>query len=346
MQLNTNLTSIELNSFLISEQFPQFLQSWQWGEFQKALGKNVWRLGISENNQLLAVCQVIENKLPLSKSYLYAPRGPIFKNGLSTADKEIILKIIFKEIRDLTIETKTKDEIFLKIEPPVKNEELTNKNLLLKKVKSIQPKDTLILDLNKSEGALLSEMHPKTRYNIRLAEKKRVVVRKGSTADFESFWQLIEQTTKRDKFQSHPKSYYEKMLQVLATVDKLAKDYFFVELWLSEFEARPIAGALIGYFGDTATYLHGGSNYEYRNLMAPYLLHWKIIEQAKKEGYQYYDYWGIAPTQVKIEQRGWEGLTRFKRGFGGQEINYAGTFDFVYDKTWYTIYNLAKYLIK
>jgi len=344
MNLKSQLISEELNFFLI-ENNPQFLQSYEWGEFQKALGKNVWRLGISENNQLLAVCQVIENKLPLSKSYLYAPRGPVFKNGLKAADKETILKLIFKEIRDLTIETKTKDEIFLKIEPPIKNEELTNKNLLLKKVKSVQPKDTLILDLNKSEETLLSEMHPKTRYNIRLAEKKGVIIRKGNINDFEKFWQLMKKTSARNKFKTHPKNYYQKMLQVLSPGKKFSKNNFFVELWLAEYTKKLVAAALIGYFGNTATYLHGGSDYQYHQVMAPHLLHWQIIRDAKNHTYRYYDLWGICPANSKNEQPNWEGLTRFKCGFGGVEVNYVGTFDFVYDQFWYNLYNIIKRLI-
>lgn len=344
MNIKPQLTLAELNFFLI-ENDPQFLQSWQWGEFQKSLGKNVWRLGLSENNQLLIVCQIIENKLPFSKSYLYAPRGPIFKNGLSAADKETILKIIFKEIRDLTIETKTKDEIFLKIEPPIKNEELTNKNLLLKKVKSVQPKDTLILDLNKSEETLLSEMHPKTRYNIHLAEKKGVIIKKGGINDFEKFWQLMEKTSARDKFKTHPKNYYKKMLQILAPGDKFSKNTFFVELWLVEYAKKLVSAALIGYFGNTATYLHGGSDYQYHQVMAPHLLHWQIIQEAKNRTYRYYDFWGISPVNIKNEQPNWEGITRFKRGFGGEEVNYAGTFDFVYDNFWYKLYNIAKKFI-
>ena len=79
--------------------------------------------------------------------------------------------------------------------------------------------------------------------------------------------------------------------------------------------------------------------------MAPHLLHWKIIKDAKQQGYQCYDFWGIAPTQVKNEQRSWAGLTRFKKGFNGEEINYAGTFDFVYNQFWYKLYNIGKIII-
>jgi len=340
MEIKNNLTKEELNTFLINCPLPQFLQSFEWGEFQKSLNKKVWRFGVIEDNRLQAVCQLIEQPLPLTKSYLYAPRGPVI-----VASPEKILKLILKEARDLTVETKTREEIFLKIEPILKNEELTIKDLPLKKVKAIQPKDTLTLNLTKDETTLLTEMHPKTRYNVRLAEKKGIVIRKGSGDEFENFWQLLEQTANRDKFQLHPKNYYKKMLQILKTGDKYNKNELFVELWLAEAENKLIAGALIGYFGNAATYLHGGSAYKYHQLMAPYLLHWQIIKDAKNRGFQNYDFWGITPQNVKNEQPGWGGLTRFKRGFGGTEINYAGTFDFVYDYLWYNLYNIAKKFI-
>lgn len=338
MDIVNNLTKNELNLFLLANN-SQFLQSYEWGEFQKSLNKNVWRFGIENNGALQAVCQLIEQPLPLTKSYFYAPRGPVFKINLPADAKKEIIKLILKEARDLTVDTKTREEIFLKIEPAVTIGEINAQELLLKKVKSVQPKNTSILDLNLDENNLLQNMHQKTRYNIRLAEKKNITARQGTINDFEIFWTLMEKTTSRDNFRPHPKNYYQQLLKFLETN---TTNGFSIKLWLAELDNRPLAAALIGYFGDTATYLHGGSDYQFHNLMAPYLLHWQIIRDAKNKKYKKYDFWGIAPTKVKNEEAGWEGLTRFKLGFGGSEINYAGTFDFVYDQMWYIIYNIAK----
>ncbi|MBI5071795.1 peptidoglycan bridge formation glycyltransferase FemA/FemB family protein [Candidatus Falkowbacteria bacterium] len=188
------------------------------------------------------------------------------------------------------------------------------------------------MDLTKSEDELLAAMHEKTRYNIRLAEKKNLALKTGTVDDF---WKLMEETTKRDEFRAHPKKYYEKMFEKLADGEK---NKMRGELKIVYQGIAPLAAAIIGYFGDTVTYLHGASSYEYRNLMAPYLLHWEIIKEAKKLGYKFYDFWGI-------DEKKWPGVTRFKKGFGGFEINYPGTFDLPINKLWYKIYNLAKKIL-
>lgn len=337
MNLIPKLNVEQLNFFLINNESSQFLQSWQWGEFQKNLGKNVWRIGLEENNQLIAVCQVIENKLPLSKSYLYTPRGPVFQKNLNSEKKELAFKTLLKGVRDITVETKTRHEFFIRVEPAININGTNFKKLKFKKVKSVQPKDTLILDLTKSHEKLLADMHHKTRYNIRLAEKGDIKITKGNLKNFEDFWNLMRQTAKRNEFYSHPKDYYYKLLKSLEKEGDLT-----VKLWLAEHQNQVIATALVSYFNKTATYLHGASNYNYRSLMAPFLLHWEIIKNAKEQNFTFYDLWGIAPTQVKNEKKSWAGITRFKRGFGGKEINFVGTYDFVYNQLLYKLYNLGK----
>jgi lipid II:glycine glycyltransferase (peptidoglycan interpeptide bridge formation enzyme) len=90
------------------------------------------------------------------------------------------------------------------------------------------------------------------------------------------------------------------------------------------------------YFGDTATYLHGASSRERRELMAPHLLHWTAMMDAKSWGFRTYDFWGVAPEGV--EGHSWAGITRFKRGFGGKYVAYPGTYDVPVDRFWYGLY--------
>ncbi|MFA5413541.1 MAG: peptidoglycan bridge formation glycyltransferase FemA/FemB family protein [Patescibacteria group bacterium] len=307
---------IKWNNFLLNQptQTGIFLQSAEWLDFQENFGHKIYRLGFAdEKNDLKAICGVIQNTLPFGKKYLYIPRGPISAE-----------KVMIDEIKKIA----QKDgAMFLKIEPLV---EIPLPSLRL--VTPVQPKQTLILDLAKSEEELLAAMHEKTRYNIRLAEKKNLILKNESLEDF---WKLMEETTARDKFHAHPKKYYESMLE---KINGDGKKEMRVELRVAYFENHPVAAAIIGYFGDTVTYLHGASSYEYRNLMAPYFLHWEIIKEAKKLGYKFYDFWGI-------DEKKWPGVTRFKKGFGGFEINYPGTFDLPINKIWYKIYNLAKKIL-
>jgi len=338
MEINTTINPVELNSFLLEKKLPEFLQSFGWGEFQKSLPKKIWRIGLTDGNQLIAAAQLIENSLPFSKTYLYIPRGPVFADNLKEKDKAQALTTILKGVRDITVSTKNTQEVFIRFEPAFLVDEINLKPLKFKKTKPIQPPDTLLLDLKPDKEKILHSFHQKTRYNIRLAEKRRVKVKQGDLTNFEDFWQLMSQTAKRDKFNPHSKDYYQKLLEFFSSGSYGLQ----IKLWLATKDDKSIAAALVGYFGQTVSYLHGASDYNYRNLMAPHLLHWQIIKDAKANNFETYDFWGVAPENVKNTKPGWAGLTRFKRGFGGREINYVGAYDLIYDKRWYTLYNLAK----
>jgi lipid II:glycine glycyltransferase (peptidoglycan interpeptide bridge formation enzyme) len=325
-----------------------FLQSWEWGEFQKNFGRKIWRLGLLANKTLTTAALIIKHQLPLGKSYLYCPRGPVMNYELGIINYEFLIKEILK------IAEKEKS-IFFRFEPLEKNYKLqitnyknklqitNHKNYKLLKTKSVQPPRTLMLDLTKSEDDLLAAMHPKTRYNIRLAMRHGVTVYRTRLTDhemlkndFEIFWNLLSKTSRRDGFKTHPKNYYWQMLNSLAPrpSQTLTPN---VALYFAKYQNKVLAANLIMFFDDTVTYLHGASSSEHRNVMAPHLLHWSIISEAKRLGFKYYDFWGI-------DEAKWPGITRFKKSFGGFEISYLGTFDLPVNKLWYKIYYLAKNL--
>ena len=298
------------NQFIVKNK-GSFLQSWQWGEFQESLSRRIWRLEIEELKAL-----VIRHNLPLGKNYLYCPRGPIgqgdFNNFL-----EKVKKIAQRE-----------KSIFFKIEPPLMDFEFRVSDFeFIKSSRQIQPAKTLILDISKSEEELLKQMRPKTRYNIRLAQKKGVTIEE-STEKIDDFLRLSKKTAQRDKFHLHPKKYYQKMLKVLGQGET-------VKLFLAKYQGQVIVANLVCFFGRTAVYLHGASDYGFRHLMAPYLCQWQAICQAKEQGFKYYDFWGI-------DEERWPGVTRFKRGFTGQEIAFPGSADLVFRPIWYKIYQLAR----
>jgi lipid II:glycine glycyltransferase (peptidoglycan interpeptide bridge formation enzyme) len=316
------LNNQELDSFVSQQNYSQFLQSSLWSDFQKELGNRVWQVGIEEDS-LKASVLVIEKKLPFNLTYFYMPRGPIISN--QTKDKDRVLKFLLKGVRDISIQTKKRQEIFFRFETLDKFD-LENVSL----VKSVQPAHTLLLDLNKTEEELLVEMHQKTRYNIRLAKKKGIEIKKIENQEtaIDIFSKLIQETSVRDKFMPHSKEYYQKMLK------SLGKNAC---LWVAKYESQILAANIIVNFGDTVTYLHGASSNQHRNLMAPHLLQWEQIKWAKDNGFKIYDFWGISESDPR-----WAGFTRFKKGFGGQEKNLAGTFDLVYNQRAYKIYNFIK----
>lgn len=344
-----------------------FLQSFEWGEFQEKTGKKIRRFLIQENDhpslrqpadsegrgEILAAATLILFPLPFKKTYLYCGRGPVFKTRIGAAENEKIFENFLNEIKKIG---EAENAIFFKMEPPFaplsgasdeqgkfpagkpdENFPISSSELLKfgfkKSEKEIQPSETIILDLRKSEEELLKGMKQKTRYNIGVAEKHGIKIKENG--DFEPFWRILEETAKRDKFHLHPKKYYETMLKsnLEATPPSSENKLFFAEK-----DGKIIAAAIVNFFGKRATYLHGASSAEHKNLMAPYLLHWEIARYAKKNGFEEYDFWGIS-------EKKYPGVTRFKLGFGGGKIIYPGAYDLAFDKFWHLAYSVGRYLL-
>ena len=301
-----------------------FLQSYEWGEFQKLFNKEPFYLIFKENqwyqvNPLeLSDCQnikslvlVLKHNLPFKKSYFYLPK-PIFSHLKPENQLSSLIDFLSKNT--------DKGAMFVKIEP-FKTIDF-NKST---QSSNIQPKQTLVLDLSLPEADLLNQMHPKTRYNIKLAQKYGVVIEDGSVKDLDKFWELMDETSSRDKFKSHSKNYYKELLNAMP----------FAKLKVARLKNKILAAMIIVFFDKTVYYLHGASSYEFRHVMAPHLLQWSVILEAKKQGFLTYDFWGI-------DEKKWPGVTRFKKGFGGKIVDYPYAFDFVFDKFWYWLYRLIR----
>ena len=217
-----------------------------------------------------------------------------------------------------------KQALFCRIEPGSHWENYDFSSLGLYRGPDIQPSETRILSLNLPVEELLSKMHPKTRYNIRLASKRGVTVRQGSRDDFDSLWSLLLITSQRDNFHLHRREYY------LALINSPA-----IKFLIAEYYGQVLAVGIFAYWGDMAIYLHGASGDEHRELMAPYALQWQAIKLAYDLGIQRYDLFGISSQK-------WPGVTRFKQGFGGDIVHYPGTFDWPLSRGRYNIYNILR----
>jgi len=307
-----------------------FLQTTEWLKFQESIGHKTWRF---DDGKIRS--NIIQHKIPFGKNYLYIPHGPeIFFDNVQSGLKNEVDNFL-KYLKELAKENKS---VFVKMEPltDVIVELIFRKGIKRSK-KYIQPQKTVILNLNLSEEELLLRMHHKTRYNIKVAERNQIKVEGNS--DLDAFWELLKNTTKRDRFYSHNKEYYRKLLALNNNALK-------VDLVLAYYNNDPVAGAIMLCYGDTAYYLHGASDYNHRHLMAPYALHWEIIKRFKNLGFKFYDLWGI-------DTQKWSGVTRFKLGWlgsskstdkggGGRLVEYPGSFDMPISKFWYFAYNLAR----
>ncbi len=307
------------------------LHSWQWGEFQKTLDRKIIRLGaIDGAGQLQAAVLMVKHELPFEYNYWYCPRGPVI-NVLEIDD----LNSLFAEMKKIAHEEKS---FLIRVDPPwlIGNEKRLLDNGFRKGEHEIQPKCTLVLDLTQSETELLSGMKPKTRYNIGLAQRKGVIVRiSNEISDIEAFWQLMKQTASRDGFFPHHKEHYKKMFEILSQ-DKTVK------LFLAEFDNKIIAANMVSFFGKVCIYLHGASSDMYRDIMAPYLLQWAAILEAKKLGLVKYDFCGI--NGPSFYNKKWEGITRFKTGFGAELkiTEYVGSHDLIINPVIFSVYKFVK----
>ena len=283
--------------------YDQFLQSQEWEEFQKKLGNPTWRvMGVL----------VIGRALPFGFQWLYVPRADVAQAAMAE-----ILKL-----------GRQQQAIFVRVESATATVPAGGRAAGL----MIQPRDTLVLDLRKSAEELLAQMHPKTRYNVRLAEKKGVRARFSTDRnDLEHFLRLSREVEERGQFHFHPDEYYQQMLDVMAAHD-------LIELAVAEHGGDVLAVHILVYFGNTVTYLHGASNSRKRSFMGPHLLQWESTKRAQARGYATYDFWGITTEK----HHPWSGITRFKEGFGGRRLHYPEASDYISRPVLYWLYRLAK----
>lgn len=324
-----------LDEFVALSPYGHLLQTTPWARVQEISEKQTIRVCVidEESGRIILSALVLVHQLPFGQTYLYCPCGPIFEEERGREAVELFLQKLPK-----LEQLRQRSPLFLRIDPRIpqspSSDFFFNQFHFRESVSHIQPVNTRVLDLQTSEEKLLSQMKPKTRYNIRLAQKKDIRVEKTSHADaVETFYHLMQQTAERDKFKAHAKTYYRHLIDVLG---KKSLACFFIV----RYQGQPVAAIMVTFFGNTATYLHGASDYAHRNLMAPYLLQWRAIQDAKERGCTQYDFWGIAPQGTPNHP--WQGVTTFKEGFGGSRVDYIGTLDLVYRKVPYALYCIIK----
>ena len=312
--LRDNFTKQESPAFADSS---SFLQSPAWQEIQEKNNFKTFFHGLEYQGELIAVFLAIVNPLFGAYSYYYLPRGPVFlKKNLDSNT----IKALERALLDYGKKNKI---VFFRLEPNF------NLGAKFKQVSDLQPAQTFFLDLSLSDKDLLQRMASKTRYNIGLAQKRGVRVLELGVESLDQFWSLMSITSSRDRFTSHSREYYQNLIESSGMIKVLAAYY----------QHRVLAIGIFSFYQDTVSYLHGASSNDFRNLMAPHLLQWETIKKAKQESYRYYDFYGISDKK-------WPGVTRFKRGFGGHEHHFAGTFDFKVYSLYYHFYTSLRFLNK
>jgi lipid II:glycine glycyltransferase (peptidoglycan interpeptide bridge formation enzyme) len=196
----------------------------------------------------------------------------------------------------------------------------------------IQFRNTVLIDLNPPEEELLGRMKQKTRYNIRLAEKKGVTLRVGTTQDLSVLYKMYAETSVRDRFVIRAEGYYRMVWESFMRSNAPT-----CEPLIAEVDGEPVAAIFVFYFADRAYYVYGMSRNVHRDKMPTYLLQWEAIKRAKARGCSVYDLWG-APEVFDETDSMW-GVFRFKEGLGGQVVRTLGAWDFAPSPLWYKMYS-------
>ncbi len=306
-------------------------QSDEWADFKLATGyQESFRI-----NSIL----ILKKILPFGRSMLYSP----MVSGSQVAG--LRAQTFIDQVNSIVLKSKS---IFFRLEldVPSDNEAIKQFNNLRKPgfrkaFEEMQPENSLVIDLAKTEEEILSGMKQKGRYNIKIARNAGLLIssdnKKGEMLD--NFYWLYTETAKRQKITFRAKAYFEKLLDNLG-----GKDYarLYNVYARNPDDGKVLSAAIVVYSGEKAIYLFGASSDEHRNLMAPYLMQWQMIRDAKEKGYKTYDFFGIAPNDD--ENHPWAGITRFKKQFGGEEIKILGSYDLVFKPFEYKVFKMAEKL--
>lgn len=358
------MTSHIWNEIISSLPNPHFLQTYEWGQVKAKYGWipyfAIWakegKFTVSQATEnwsldtgkvvaaaLILKRQVISRGFAARLSILYTPKGPLMDWANETLRKRVL--------DDLQSFAKKQGAIFLKLDPdvvlgrgiPASVDEVTEKGGQavrsdlkrrgwVESSDQIQFRNTVIMDLSASEEDILMRMKQKTRYNVRLAEKKGVTVRVGTVDDFGMLYKMYAETSVRDGFVIRAENYY----MTVWTMFMQSAEPSAVPL-IAEADGEPVAAIFVFMFAGCAYYVYGMSQNVHREKMPTYLLQWEAMKHAKAHGCLTYDLWG-APDVFDESDSLW-GVYRFKEGLGGVVVRTLGAYDFAPNKFWYAMYS-------
>ncbi|MFA6007749.1 MAG: peptidoglycan bridge formation glycyltransferase FemA/FemB family protein [Candidatus Shapirobacteria bacterium] len=307
------------------------IQTWEWGDFQESQGHKVYRLGVFDQQKMVSAYSLSFHKIPHTNfSIGNIPRGPEIDNDLIKNVKKI---------------AETENAIFIKIEPDVIEKIYDNNYQLIKNKATVlnfpnlitSPKvafypHSFIINLTLSEDQLLANLSPKTRYNIKVANRHGVVIsHSASDQDFEVYLKLLFDTTKRQGFYLHSENYHRQLWKTL-------KNTGLVEIFQATYQGQVLAAFMVFKLKDRLFYPYGASLDTHREVMAPTLLMWEVIKYGQSLGLKSFDTWGCLGPDAHEGENGY-GFHRFKQGYGGNLVQFVGTYDLVINQNLYKAYN-------
>jgi len=311
-----------------------FLQSWEWGDFNKKMGERVFRFGVYYNGALIAVSLLLKIQARRG-TFLFCPHGPVcFGDGKKSQAG------VFEALSKQLVQTGKEENCdFIRISPLFTDNEETRTMFRALKFRNapvhlMHPELSWILNIQKEEEDILRDMRKNTRYSIRKAKKDGVCVRSGNGGEeLDAFWMLYEATFSRQKFTPFSKKYMKEELEVFGKSDM-------ARIFLAEYEGEIISGAFVVFTENSAFYHHGASSQKFQKITASHAVLWRAIQEAKERGCAEFNFWGIVPESEKGHP--WHGLSLFKRGFGGFEEKYVHAKDRVLTPKYIATYIIEK----
>lgn len=313
------------------------LQSGFWG-FHKSTSNQDPKAFIIKTADLgiTSALLILVRKVGFHFSIAYAPFGPVItSSSIDFPERELlsVLPAVSRILKSFL----PNGTVFIRFDIPWDKDFLSSLDkktvkLFKRSPVDIQPADTVVVDISPTEEEILSNMKSKTRYNIRLAEKKGVRVIEGTPADLATWYAIYQETSLRDRIAIHSLDYYQGLF---TNSEKYPGHSPEVKLYLALSDDEVLAGNVVVFFGKTATYLYGASKSQKRNYMPAYALQWRTMQIAKEKGCSFYDLFGIPPTNDPSHPM--HGLYRFKTGFGGEIVSRGGCWDYPLLPTLYSV---------
>lgn len=299
-----------------------FVKSLKWAEFKKPW-KYLTFVSLGADGSIRGSMLLFLSKVPKTRyTHLYCPRGPVVDDG----DRETLFELC-AEARKVAEKYNSYE---LSIDPDITEEDaeylenLKSVGFVVNNTKNrpeyLQARYVFRLNLEgKTPEEVFAAFHSKTRYNVRLSERKGVTSRIGGREDLPAFREIMIETAARDGFIARSLAYFEQMYDILAPEN--------LRLYLMEYEGQLLAGSIAIWYGDKLWYLYGASSNRERNRMPNYRMQWEMIQWAMEKGCRTYDFRGVTGD---MEKTFLEGLIRFKQGFGGEQVDFVGKMDMLF----------------
>ena len=293
-----------------------FLQSKEWEEFQQSEGQKTFR----EKGADFEFMAILKST-PLGR-YLFLPYGPQLKNKSALKSALTAIKKLAKE----------QNCFFVRIEPTIPFTEAELRKIGAKKSHHLDPEHTWILDLPETDEEIYQIIGKNKARAHRNRALKNISIRTSKNpADMDIFFKFYETVAKKDNFQTNERDYLTHQL-----------NFDFATLYIAEFEKQPIAATIMYTGKDACYYAYAGADYEHRKKEGGAILLTQMLCDARAAGKKYFDFWGITTSDNPKDP--WFGFTKFKKSFGGRQIDYAGTYDIVLQPARYKAYGVLRKL--